>query len=54
MSLHAVKNTVIIVFLVPIPCLVLGMTSDRERATISNEEQRYWNRESSPVAIPWK
>jgi hypothetical protein len=38
MSLLALKNTVIIVLFVPIASLVLGMTSDRERADISKEK----------------
>jgi hypothetical protein len=40
-SLLVVKNTVIIVFVVPIGCLVLGMTSDHARTDISEDEERY-------------
>jgi hypothetical protein len=52
MSLLAVKNIVVIVLFVPIACLVLGMRPDLESANISEEEERHWNEDSSPVAIP--
>jgi hypothetical protein len=38
MSFLAVKNTLMVVFFVLIACRVLGMTSDRERGNISEEE----------------
>jgi hypothetical protein len=40
-GLLAVKNAVIAIFFAPIACLVLGMTSEREWATISEEGERY-------------
>jgi hypothetical protein len=45
-NLLAVRNTVIIVFFVPIACLVLGMIFDHEWTDISEEEQRHWNQNS--------
>jgi hypothetical protein len=54
MSLLLVKNRVIRVFFVPIACLVLEITSDREWANIFKEESRYRNQDSPAVAIPSK
>jgi hypothetical protein len=53
-SLRPVKQTVIIVLLVPIACRVLGMTFVSDRAHRFEDGQEYWNQDWLPVARPSK